>query len=97
MQDFAIKFYSSGAGKKCREAYKKSVGGMCERCLKKGLYNPAVIVHHKCYLTPENIEDPRITLCFDNLEALCTKCHNEEHNGEERRYTIDEMGRVSVL
>ena len=87
----------------------RSVGGLCERCLEKGLIVPAVIVHHKTYITPNNITDPNIVLNFDNLEALCKNCHNYEHidyaNGmhkqkhfkkREHRYKIFENGKVKL-
>lgn len=90
-------FYASGAWKKCREAYKKSVGGLCERCAKKGLVVPADVVHHKVYITAANISDPSVTLNWKNLEALCWSCHEEEHKGIQRRYEVDALGRVSVL
>lgn len=79
-REFARKFYNSKAWKKCREAYKQSVNGLCERCLKAGKYVPGDEVHHKIYLTPENIDDPYITLSFENLELLCSSCHSIEHN-----------------
>jgi len=36
-------------------------------------------VHHKTYISPANINDPNITLNWDNLEALCATCHQREH------------------
>ena len=72
----------------------KSVGGLCERCLKRGLYVSGVIVHHKVHLTPENISDPNVSCAFGNLELLCRDCHAEEHSRLEKRYRIDEAGRV---
>lgn len=50
--------------------------GLCVRCGR-----PGEIVHHKIYLTPENIDDPNITLNEDNLELLCRDCHAMEHLG----------------
>ena len=85
MKEYAKKFYSSKAWKNCREAYKASRGGLCERCLAKGLYNPGVIVHHKIYLTPENIGNPNITLQWENLELVCRQCHDEEHEFQKTR------------
>ncbi len=79
-RDFAKKFYNSKAWKKCREAYKQSVNGLCERCLKNGKYVVGDEVHHKICLTPENINNPDITLSFENLELLCSSCHSIEHN-----------------
>lgn len=78
-RDFAIKFYNSKAWKQCREAYKQSVNGLCERCLANGKYVPGNEVHHKIWLSPENIDDPYITLSFENLELLCMSCHSKEH------------------
>jgi len=89
-------FYRSKAWQHCRNAYIRKVGGLCERCMKKGLYVPADVVHHKTRLTPENVGDPSIALNPDNLEALCWSCHEKEHKGRQRRYTVDEMGRVTV-
>lgn len=96
MREFAADFYNSRAWKDCRDAYAKSKGNLCERCLAKGLYNPGIIVHHKIHLTPENIGDPEITLGWDNLELLCRDCHGEEHKKIRRRYTVDELGRVTA-
>ena len=95
MKDFARSFYKSKRWQATREAYLRSVGGLCERCLKKGLYRPAVIVHHKVYITAENIHTPEVTLNWDNLEAVCRDCHEDEHRGDGRRYKVDDMGRVT--
>ena len=73
-RDFAKRFYNSKQWVKCREAYKQSVYGLCERC-----GHPGEEVHHKIYLTPENINDPDITLSWGNLELLCDTCHSKEH------------------
>ena len=63
--------YKTSAWLKCRAAYIKSVGGLCERCLARGEIKPGYIVHHKVHLTPWNITDTSITLNWDNLEYLC--------------------------
>ena len=91
-------FYKTAAWLKCRAAYIKSVGGLCERCRAKGLIVPGYIVHHKTHLTPMNISDPSISLGFDNLEYLCQDCHNSEHfaSGGCKRYRIDEHGNVLI-
>lgn len=83
-KEFAISFYNSKVWKKCREAYKQSKHGLCERCLKNGKYVPGDEVHHKIYLTPENINNPDITLNWDRLELLCATCHSIEHNRKEK-------------
>ena len=91
-------FYKTAAWKKCRAAYIKSVGGLCERCRAKGLIVPGYIVHHKIHLTPMNISDPSISLGFDNLEYLCQDCHNKEHFKEKAkpRYKITKNGEVII-
>ncbi len=91
---FAHDFYCSWAWIKCARGYKQSVGGLCERCLNKGLIVPGDEVHHKIRLTPENIGDPKIALNWDNLELLCKRCHQEEHRGT--RWRTDELGQVEL-
>lgn len=76
---FAKQFYRSKAWQECRAAYIQSVHGLCERCQKKGKVVPGYIVHHKEELTPENINDPNVTLNWEKLEYVCLECHNEEH------------------
>lgn len=92
-----IEFYSSIEWKKCREAYKKQCGGLCEECLKVGIISPAEIVHHKRPVTSENISDPKITLAFDNLMCLCREHHAQVHSKNKRRYRVDDNGEVSIL
>ena len=74
----------------------QSVHHLCERCLRKGIMTPAEIVHHKIELTPENSDDPLITLNTDNLEAVCRECHAQVHEyyQSKKRYKILEGGRV---
>lgn len=93
-QEFARDFYASRAWANCRAAYKKKAGGLCERCLAKGLIVPGVIVHHKEHLTAENINDPNIALGFDNLELLCRDCHAAEHEQNRKRYVFDDSGNI---
>ena len=92
-------FYSSNAWRTCRNTYLATKTGLCERCLKKGLIVPAKEVHHKIRLTEKNINDPKVALNFDNLEALCVACHDREHEEDARqrkqkqpeRYTVDQQ------
>ncbi len=96
MRDFARAFYSSKAWEETRKAYRKSVGGLCERCMSRGIYRAGVIVHHKIHLSPKNINDPSVTLNWNNLELLCRDCHGAEHEKIQRRYTVDTEGRISA-
>lgn len=88
-------FYKTKAWQHCRDAYARSKGGLCERCLKQGVLSAGVIVHHKVYLSDENFNDPSIALDWNNLELLCRNCHGAEHSG--KRFTIDEFGRVTAV
>lgn len=73
-QEFAKQFYKSKAWRDCRDAYFIYRHGLCERCGR-----PGVIVHHRTYLTPQNIIDPNVTLNWKNLELVCATCHQHEH------------------
>lgn len=78
MKDYARSFYKGKAWKNTQSAYMISQHYICQRC-----GNVARIVHHVKYITPQNINDPNITLNWDNLEALCIDCHNREHMGSD--------------
>lgn len=93
-KEFAASFYNSPAWKQTREAYKRSVGGLCEICWANGLVRAGEIVHHKIELTPDNINDINIALGFDNLQLVCRECHAKAHDRRQRRYKVDELGRV---
>lgn len=90
-KEWAKAFYKSKAWQQCRDGYIKSVFGLCERCGK-----PGYIVHHKTHLTSSNINDPDVTLNWDNLEYLCQDCHNKEHNRNQvsQRYKFNNEGDV---
>ena len=76
---FAKKFYSSKAWQDCRNEYAAYRHHLCEDCLRRGIYKPGVIVHHKIEIDPVTIEKPEIALNFDNLELLCRECHARRH------------------
>lgn len=91
-------FYTSSKWRRARKAYTKAAGGLCERCKKKGLYEPGTTVHHIIRLNADNIDNPDITINFNNLELLCRNCHEEEHDRKKkpknRRYRFDENGNI---
>ena len=98
MKPFAEEFYNSIAWKRCRAAYMERAGGICEDCLAKGLYTPAALVHHMIPVDESNINDPRITLSFDNLRAVCRVCHAKRHGiGRRRRFSVNADGHVIAL
>lgn len=67
-------FYDTKQWKKCRKGFMESKHYICERC-----GGTAKIVHHKKHITGNNVNDMDITLNWDNLQALCIKCHNIIH------------------
>lgn len=71
--EVAKKFYHSKAWKDCRASYISTVYGMCEHC-----DAPGYIVDHIVEINSENINDPNITLNHENLQYLCTSCHNKK-------------------
>lgn len=77
-RDFAKQFYKSKQWQKCRASYilkRQGIdGGMCETCHQE----PGKIVHHKIWLSPENINDPNVSLNHKNLKYECQTCHNKE-------------------
>ena len=75
--EVAKKFYKSARWRKCRESYIQSVFGMCEHCDK-----PGYIVDHIIEININNINDPNITLNHENLQYLCTPCHNRKTFGK---------------
>ena len=96
MKEYAESFYKSTTWQKCREAAINRDHYLCQDCLKKGMITPAIEVHHIKPITPENINDPMITLNLDNLVSLCKECHKARHNHRQKRYRVDEYGRVTV-
>ena len=87
-------FYSSDRWRKCRKVFLQNKGGLCELCLKRGLIKLATQVHHRQHITPDNLDDPRITLDHSNLMALCDECHAEQHR--TKRWRCDELGHISL-
>lgn len=107
-REFSRALYHSKAWQKVREAYmrkpKRTPNGtvpplMCERCFEAGRLRPAEIVHHIVWLTPDNVNDPSVTLDERNLMRVCRDCHAEIHYPDEfrQRVAFDENGRVVPL
>lgn len=99
-KEFAYSFYNSMIWRKTKKSFLHYKNNLCERCLKSGIITPATLVHHKKYITPENIHNTDITLNYNNLEALCQDCHNKEHhrdNTVKKRYIFLPNGELSPL
>lgn len=98
MKDFAKAFYKSKTWQANRDAYSRSVGGLCEPCAKQGLVVAGEIVHHRIELTPENIHNPAVTMAWSNLELVCRECHALRHpkGKHRRRFKVDALGNLTA-
>jgi 5-methylcytosine-specific restriction protein A len=71
------KIYWSSSWQAVRRQYREE-HPLCEACLRDGVVKPADLVHHKVEISEGG--DP---FDVENLESLCTSCHNRVH-GEGR-------------
>jgi hypothetical protein len=55
-------------------------GLMCEHCHKAIVERSDAHLHHKIYLTDDNVNDATISLNPDNIVILHQRCHNAQHN-----------------
>lgn len=67
---WAKAFYNSGQWRAVRELALRRDGFSCQECGAR-----AEEVHHEIELTPQNINDPRISLNLNLLHSLCGDCH----------------------
>lgn len=68
-----VRFYNSVPWRTLSARYIQDKGYRCEVCGRM-----ATQVHHiKAIQTPEGWE---LRLDYDNLELLCTQCHNDKHD-----------------
>ena len=82
-------FYCSKKWRRVSAAYLSSKSYICERC-----GAPAVVCHHKKWLNDVNVHDPKISLDFENLEALCQECHNAEHGSKHDVAVFNDAGEL---
>lgn len=73
-REFSKKFYKSKEWSMTRDYILKRDNYLCQHCGR-----PAQEVHHIIHLSPENINDPGITMNPNNLTSLCRECHFKEH------------------
>lgn len=73
-----IQFYNSSAWKMLASRYTQDKQYKCESCGKI-----ATQVHHKEAIQTD--EGWKRRLDYNNLELLCTDCHNQRHNRFKRR------------
>ena len=94
MKDYAKGFYRTKQWQSVRDFVMSRDARLCQDCLKQGRITMAEEVHHVIPITKDNIKDPEITLNPDNLISLCRECHKLRHGAHDRRYKVDELGRV---
>lgn len=85
-KDFAKPFYDGKKWNKLRKKYiedRQAIdGGLCETCHEA----VGVIVHHNdIWIDENNIDNPDVTLNYDNLKLDCIACHNREKKDEQER------------
>ena len=68
-------FYNSVQWRTLRNQKFYDANGLCELCLKDGIINEAREIHH---IVPIE-KDWNKRLDYDNLIALCSDCHNAQH------------------
>ena len=68
-------FYCSREWQQLRQAKWVASDGLCEMCRAKGIIKEAKEIHHKIPIE----EDWSKRLDYDNLIALCSDCHNQQH------------------
>lgn len=72
-------FYQSTEWRKLR-AIKIQIQPLCEECLRKGMYSIAKVIDH---IKP--INQGGASLSMDNLQSLCSGCHNRKSGLEARQ------------
>ena len=90
---WAKRFYNSQSWLDCRAAFiaqRQAIdGGLCQHCGRRLGY----IVDHVRELTPGTITDPVVSLNHENLQYLCTPCHNRKTFGTMPAVGFDSDGR----
>ncbi|WP_270441352.1 HNH endonuclease [Acidaminococcus provencensis] len=96
-REFSKRFYNSKAWNDLAKLIREQRHYICDRCGKPG----ATQVHHIIELTPDNINDPSVSLNPRNLQLLCHECHNAIHGrfreAGGRSYTYDSTGHVVAV
>ncbi|WP_329757492.1 HNH endonuclease [Acidaminococcus intestini] len=97
-RDFSKRFYDSKSWKDLARLSREKKHFICDKCGRPG----ATQVHHIIELTPDNINNPSISLNPRNLMLLCNDCHNRMHHRFEqgassRTYSYDSEGHVVAV
>ena len=81
------KFYSSGQWQFLRHSKLADEDFLCEECRRHGVTNNATQIHHKVPI----LKDWSKRFDYDNLEALCYKCHKFLRDKNEGKYTWEQV------
>lgn len=73
-------FYCSVKWRRFRDTILAERGPVCAKC-GKVIANPldCELDHHPIELTPDNVNDPNVSLNPDNVQILCHACHDKKH------------------
>lgn len=72
--------YQSETWRRLRNSYLME-HPLCEICQEKGIIEPAVDIHHKdSFLNYKGLQRLDRAYDYNNLQALCKRCHQEIHN-----------------
>ena len=90
-KEFSYKFYHSKEWQEIRQYVLSRAFYVCEMCHQS---KKILIVHHKIFLTPDNIDNPLITLNPDLLQVLCIDCHNAIHGYCNRQSSANKTSAI---
>lgn len=76
-KDYSKDFYNSRKWRNLSSYIREKYNHICQECGEFGDQ-----VHHIIEITPENINNPDITLNENNLTLLCDGCHNKKKKKE---------------
>lgn len=71
--------YAAPEWERVRQFVIVRANGLCEHCQRKGKIKKGKEVDHIIELTDENKHDWNIAYNPDNLQLLCSDCHNHKH------------------
>jgi 5-methylcytosine-specific restriction endonuclease McrA len=87
-----LRFYNSSKWRRFQKYIRTKRYGICETCGNAGWE-----VHHIVPLTLNNVDDDEIAIGEDNVQLLCTSCHNakrEEESHVRQDVTFDANGNL---
>jgi len=79
-------FYNSALWEHMRQEVLKEQHHECQICKSRGLFAPAVTVHHIKFLR----QHPELALTKSNLMAICEECHFNIHHGSKLKPQLNE-------